>query len=55
MFSVRGELIATVPNCEMGSGVFEEVFNAAGLSTGTYFYRITGTGFTKTSKMVLLK
>jgi hypothetical protein len=55
VFSVRGELVATVLDRDMSAGVFEEVFNAAGLSTGTYFYRITGNGFTKTSKMVLLK
>ena len=55
VFTVRGELVSTVLDRDMSAGVFEEVFNAAGLSTGTYFYRITGNGFTKTAKMVLLK
>jgi hypothetical protein len=39
----------------MDSGVYEEAFNANGLASGTYFYRVTGEGFTKTAKMVLLK
>ena len=55
VFSVRGELVATVLDRDMSAGAFDEVFNAAGLATGTYFCRIVGNGFTKTSKMVLLK
>jgi hypothetical protein len=55
VFNVRGELVATVLDREMAADTYEEVFNATGLATGTYFYRIAGNGFTKTAKMVLLK
>jgi hypothetical protein len=55
IFNVRGQRVATVLDREMGVGEFDEVFSATGLATGTYFLRITGNGFSKTSKMVLLK
>jgi hypothetical protein len=55
VYNVRGELVSTLIDRDMDAGVFEQVFNAEHLATGTYFYRITGNGFTKTDKMVLLK
>jgi hypothetical protein len=56
VFNVRGELVATIVDGHMEAGeIYEEVFNANNLATGTYFYRLTGNGFVKTAKMVLLK
>jgi hypothetical protein len=55
VYNVRGELVKTLVDEAMDSGVYEEAFNANGLASGTYFYRVTGEGFTKTAKMVLLK
>jgi hypothetical protein len=55
VFDVRGAKVATVIDQHMKAGVFEETFSAPNLASGTYFYRITGNGFTMTDKMVLLK
>jgi hypothetical protein len=55
VFNVRGQKVAQVLSRQMKAGDYEEPFIANDLATGTYFFRITGPGFTKTSKMVLLK
>jgi hypothetical protein len=47
--------VAQVVSREMKVGTYEEQFVAPNLATGTYFYRISGNGFTRTAKMVLLK
>jgi hypothetical protein len=56
VFDVTGALVETLVDGFVEAGDnYQEVFNANNVATGTYFYRITGNGFTKTAKMVLLK
>ncbi|PIO47107.1 MAG: peptidase S8, partial [[Chlorobium] sp. 445] len=37
------------------AGRYQASFNAAGLSSGAYFYRLQAGSFTKTMKMMLVK
>jgi hypothetical protein len=39
----------------MSAGRHTVTFNANGLASGVYFYRLRGNGFTEMKKMVLLK
>ncbi|NNG26148.1 MAG: T9SS type A sorting domain-containing protein [Ignavibacteriaceae bacterium] len=55
VFNVLGNEIATLLNDQLFAGAHTVPFNAAGLSSGIYFYALTVNGFTKTKEMVLLK
>jgi len=50
-----GSTVRTLTDGEMSAGEHELRFNAAGLSSGLYYYRITSGSFTQTRPMVLLK
>jgi hypothetical protein len=47
--------VATLISVEMGLGAHEVNFNAEGLSSGEYFYTMTGEGVTQIRKMKLVK
>lgn len=55
VFDVRGREMATVVDGEMIAGAFERSFDASGLSSGTYFYRLTAPGVNEVRKMQLVK
>lgn len=55
VFDVGGREVATLVDGEQAAGVHEVRWNAAGLASGVYFYRLRSDGFTKTKKLVLLK
>ncbi|MEO1021455.1 MAG: T9SS type A sorting domain-containing protein [Bacteroidota bacterium] len=57
IFDVMGRPVQTLANQEfMGSGIHSRTFNASGLSSGLYFYRLTGNlGFSASGTMTLLK
>jgi hypothetical protein len=60
VLSVDGRHVATLVNSRMPVGQHGAVFNAAGLASGVYLYRIeavtdNGRVFTQTRKMMLLK
>jgi hypothetical protein len=55
VFNASGQLVATLFEGESQAGTFQTTFSARGLSSGVYFYRLTGNGFDETQKMVLLK
>ncbi len=56
VFDVSGARVATLFSGVKSAGSRTTVsFNADGLASGVYFYRLSGNGFTEMRKMVLLK
>ncbi|MFQ3596838.1 MAG: T9SS type A sorting domain-containing protein [Chloroherpetonaceae bacterium] len=55
IYDVLGREVATLLNERRNAGVHRVNFNAANLSSGTYFYRMQSGGFTQTKKMILVK
>ncbi|MDH4036955.1 MAG: S8 family serine peptidase [Candidatus Krumholzibacteria bacterium] len=55
VFDVSGRRVASLADGTMGAGRHAIDFNAAGLSSGVYFYRLTAGSFVEQKKMVLLK
>lgn len=63
VYDVLGNEVATLVNEEKSAGRYEVTFNAAGLASGVYIYRLmagnpstsSGQGFVETKKMVLLR
>jgi uncharacterized delta-60 repeat protein len=55
IYNLRGELVRTLVDGELAAGYHRATFNARGLASGTYFYRLDSGDFTSTRKMVLQK
>ena len=59
LYDISGREIKSLVNDQRAAGYYTVQFNSAGLSSGTYFYRImtksSGADFIMTKKMVLLK
>ncbi len=55
VYDVLGNEIATLVNEEHPAGNFEVEFNARGLSSGIYFYKLQAGPFTLTKKLILMK
>jgi hypothetical protein len=47
--------VATLVNEEKPAGNYEVEFNASGLSSGIYFYKLQAGSFVETKKMILLR
>jgi hypothetical protein len=59
IFDVIGNEVGTLVNEEKPAGVYEVTFNAANLSSGVYFYKLSATSgagnFVETRKMILIR
>jgi hypothetical protein len=55
VYDVLGNEIATLVDEYKPGGNFEVEFNAAGLSSGVYFYTLHAGSFTQTKKLILMK
>jgi plastocyanin len=55
VFDLSGRKVAELVNGTNPAGEFLVDFNATGLSSGVYFYRLTAGNFTEVKKMTLLK
>ena len=55
IYDVLGNELATLVNEEKPAGNYEVDFNAAGFSSGIYFYKLQAGNFVQTKKMILLK
>ncbi|OGU60824.1 MAG: hypothetical protein A2V66_08720 [Ignavibacteria bacterium RBG_13_36_8] len=55
VYDVLGRHLQTLVNKEQSAGEYTVTFNANGLSSGIYFYRLTAGSFIDVKKMLLLK
>jgi hypothetical protein len=56
VYNVLGQEVATIlENKELPAGYYDYEFNAAGLTSGTYIYRLIAGNFVQTKKMILMK
>jgi hypothetical protein len=55
VYDLLGNEIATLVDENKPAGKHEATFNASGLSSGIYFYRLRAGSFTEIKKMILLK
>lgn len=55
VFNSLGQLVQTIYNGFKPAGYYEATFNAASLTSGIYFYRITTDNFVQTKKMSVVK
>jgi hypothetical protein len=55
VYNLLGREISTLVSGRMNAGNHKIEFNASGLSTGLYFYRIKAGSFMQTKKMMLIK
>ncbi|MGB5289083.1 MAG: T9SS type A sorting domain-containing protein [Ignavibacteriaceae bacterium] len=55
VYNSIGQRVATLVNETKTAGTYEVNFNAANLSSGIYFYKLTSGNFTETKKMILMK
>ena len=55
VYDVTGREVATLVNTVMNAGTYNAVFQADGLASGVYFYRLTAGDFTAVNKMILMK
>ena len=55
VYDILGNEIAELVNEEKGSGVYSVSFDASGLASGMYLYRLQAGSFVETKKMILMK
>jgi hypothetical protein len=55
VYDVLGKEVATLVNEEKPAGEYEVIFDASGLSSGVYFYRLTTSNYTPIKKVILAK
>ncbi len=55
VYDVLGKKVAKLVNERQAAGVYQVIWNANGLSSGTYFYRLQAGQFVQTRKMMLVK
>ena len=55
VYDVLGNEVATLVNEEKSSGTYKIEFDATGLTSGLYFYKLMAGNFSETKKMILLK
>jgi hypothetical protein len=55
VFDLLGREVAVLVNESKAPGTYSARFNANGLSSGTYFYRLQSGNFVETKKMMLMK
>ncbi len=55
VYDITGKEIATLIEDNLQPGTYEYEFNATGLSSGIYFYKLSSSEYTETKKMLLIK
>jgi len=55
VYNIKGELVTTLVDQVQSSGLHSVKFNAAGLNSGVYLYKLQSASKSITNKMILLK
>jgi hypothetical protein len=55
VFNTLGQQVATLVAGEVDAGFHEVTFDASGLASGVYFYRLHAGGYTQIRKMLLVR
>jgi len=55
VFNTIGQQVATLVNEEVEAGYHEVTFDASGLASGVYFYRLQARDFVQTRKLCLIR
>lgn len=55
VYDMRGSEVTTLLHAKQPAGTHEAVFDASGLSSGIYYYKLTAGNFTATKEMLLIK
>ncbi len=55
IFNMLGEEVNVLIDKQMETGIYEISFNASGLPSGTYIYKLESPGFVQVKKMILMK
>jgi hypothetical protein len=55
IYNILGQEVATLVNGFQNAGSSRAVFNANGLSSGIYLYRLQSEKLSQTQKMILMK
>ena len=55
VYDAQGRLVSTLVDAEEAAGEHQVLFNAEGLASGAYFYRINAGPYSETRKITLLK
>jgi len=55
VFNEAGELVRTLVHAEQPAGAYQVEFNASGLPSGAYFYRLRAGDFVRTMKLLYIK
>ena len=55
IFDITGREVQTLNRGVLNAGEHQFSFNASGLASGTYFYRLESQGFSEVKKMLLIK
>ena len=55
VYNILGEVVATLVNEKLNVGTYTTQWNASGLASGLYFYRLQAGEFVDTKKLLLLR
>jgi hypothetical protein len=55
VFNPLGQKVAVLVNAEKEPGIYDATFDATGLASGVYFYRLQAGSFVQTKKLVVMK
>jgi len=55
IYNISGKLVTELVNKNLSAGTYEVDWNASDLSSGIYYYKLTGVNFSEVKSMVLIK